>query len=370
MIRIPSAGGYDKLVYLPLKDGEYTQGANINLNQGIKEEDLVVVKTYACGVNYADVCIRWGLYESAKKFVGWPITPGFEFSGEIESKGENVKEFEIGQKVFGLSLFGAYSTRIRVPKQQIFKLPEKLDKYEAAGFLTVALTAWYGMFELARPRAGGKILVHSAAGGVGSMLVQLAKIAGCHVVGVVGASHKVDIVKQLGCDNVIDKSKENLWQAAKSISGGGYEVVFDANGVETLQDSYNNLAPGGRLVVYGFHSMLPKSSKSTSGAISFWQWMKLGWNYNCTPMFSPLRMTTENKSVMAFNLSFLFDRHDLLKESMAQLLHWEKQGTLKVGKVTKYPLKNVGTAHRELESGQTIGKLVLTMEENELSLEQ
>ena len=87
------------------------------------------------------------------------------------------------------------------------------------------------------------------------------------------------------------------------------------------------------------------------------------------PLFL-MQMTTENKSVMAFNLSFLFDRHELLKESMAQLLHWEKQGTLKVGKVTKYPLKNVGTAHRELESGQTIGKLVLTMEENELSLEQ
>ena len=84
-----------------------------------------------------------------------------------------------------------------------------------------------------------------------------------------------------------------------------------------------------------------------------------------------MQMTNENKSVMAFNLSFLLsDRHDLLKESMAQLLHWVTQGTLKVGKVTKYPLKDVGTAHRELESGQTVGKLVLTMEENELTLEQ
>ena len=77
-----------------------------------------------------------------------------------------------------------------------------------------------------------------------------------------------------------------------------------------------------------------------------------------------MQMTTENKSVMAFNLSFLFDRHELLKECMAQLLHWVKRGTLKVGKVTKCPLKDVGTAHRELESGQTVGKLVLSMEEN------
>ena len=198
MIQIPSAGGYDKLVYTPLSEGQYTEGANIKLNEDIKDEDLVIVKTYACGVNYADVCIRWGLYESAKKYVGWPITPGFEFSGEIESKGDNVKEFEIGQKVFGVSLFGAYSEHIRVPKHQVFPLPESFDKYEAAGFITVALTAWYGMCELARPRTGNWILVHSAAGGVGSMLVQLAKIHGCHVVGVVGATHKVELVNQLG----------------------------------------------------------------------------------------------------------------------------------------------------------------------------
>ena len=198
MIQIPSPGGYDKLIYKELAKDEYTEGANIKMDDGIKEDDLVVVKTYACGVNYADISIRWGLYESAKKFVGWPITPGFEFSGEIVSKGKNVTEFEIGQKVFGVSLFGAYSTRIRVPKHQIFPLPENLGENEAAGFLTVALTAWYGMFELARPRAEGWILVHSAAGGVGSMLVQLAKIHGCHVVGVVGGSHKVDLAKCLG----------------------------------------------------------------------------------------------------------------------------------------------------------------------------
>ena len=197
MIKIPSPGGYDKLVYTDLAEDQYTESANIKL-EDIKDEDLVVVKTYACGVNYADVCIRWGLYESAKKFVGWPITPGFEFSGEIESKGENVSNFKIGQKVCGLAVFGAYSKRIRVPKHQIFPLPENFDTNEAAGFLTAALTAWYGMFELARPRAGSWILVHSAAGGVGSMLVQLAKIHGCNVVGVVGASHKVDLVEQIG----------------------------------------------------------------------------------------------------------------------------------------------------------------------------
>ena len=80
----------------------------------------MIVRTFASGVNYADVCIRWGLYESAKKFVGWPITPGFEFSGEIISKGSNVDEFEVGQHVFGVSLFGGYSERIRVTPTATF----------------------------------------------------------------------------------------------------------------------------------------------------------------------------------------------------------------------------------------------------------
>lgn len=145
--------------------------------------------------------------------------------------------------------------------------------------------------------------------------------------------------------------------------------MFDANGVETLQESYNHLAPGGRLVVYGFHTMLPKSSDSSGGAIGLWQWLKVGWNYKSTPMFDPLKMTNENKSVMAFNLSFLFDRGDLLVESMSQLLHWVQQDMLKVSKVTTYPLKEAGKAHSDLESGQTVGKLVLTMDGFQLEMD-
>lgn len=201
MITISSPGGYENLEYKPLKDGQFTEGANIRL-KNIPEEDLVVIKTYGCGVNYADVCIRWGLYESAQQYVGWPITPGFEFSGKIISKGSNVNDLQVGQDVFGVSLFGSYSKMIKVPHNQLFPLPDKLNRYEAAGFPTVALTAWYGMFKLARPRPGSYVLVHSAAGGVGSTLVQLAKIAGCKVVGVVGASHKTEIAQQLGKNGI------------------------------------------------------------------------------------------------------------------------------------------------------------------------
>ena len=195
MIKIGSPGGYDKLEYRPFSPGMYAVGANVK-HSNIPEEDLVTVQTCAAGVNYADVCIRWGVYESAKKYVGWPITPGFEFSGKVIAKGSNVSELKCGENVFGLTMFGGYSEVIKVPKNQLFPLPKNLDLKQAAGFPTVAITAWYAMFDLARPRPGSWILVHSAAGGVGSMLVQMAKIAKCNVVGVVGGSHKVQVVKE------------------------------------------------------------------------------------------------------------------------------------------------------------------------------
>ena len=202
---------------------------------------------------------------------------GFEFSGKVMKIGQDVKKFKVGDLVFGITLFGAYSKRVQVPENQLVHLPtEKMSMSEAGGFFCVALTAWYAMFELCKLRKGDKILIHSAAGGVGSMLVQMGKIAGCHVTGVVGRAHKVEIVKNLGCDAVIDKSSEDLWIAARKHSGGsGFHAVFDANGVETLKQSYNNLAPGGRLITYGAHTMLPKLTADGSGYLSIWNWAKL-----------------------------------------------------------------------------------------------
>src|SRR5687767_7678641 len=176
---IPRAGGYDRLTLETQPDPT-------------PAPEEVVVTSEAIGVNYADCVIRMGLYASAKEFVGWPITPGFEFAGTVTAVGEGVSEFAPGAKVFGVTLFGGYSTHVVVPKRQLFLLPSRLEPAQAAGFPTVFLTAYYALFELAHPRPGANILVHSAAGGVGSALVQLGRIAGCRVVGVVGGAHKVE----------------------------------------------------------------------------------------------------------------------------------------------------------------------------------
>ena len=196
------------------------------------------------------------------------------------------------------------------------------------------------------------MLVHSAAGGVGSTLVQLARAAGCEVVGVVGASHKVDAARALGCQHVIDKSTEALWPRAEELSERGYDIILDANGVSTLGDSYRHLRPAGKLVVYGFASMLPKQGGRP-------RWLKLAWDWLRTPRFNPLELTTHSRSVLAFNLSYLFDRTDLMAEAMELMLRMLGDGRLKPPATTTYPLDEVARAHRDLESGQTVGKLVL-----------
>jgi NADPH:quinone reductase-like Zn-dependent oxidoreductase len=293
-----------------------------------------------------------GLYASAKHYVGYPITPGFEVAGIVLATGEQVTDLAPGTPVMAVTRFNGYATRLLARRHHVFRRPPRLSPEQAAAFPAVSLTAWFALFELAHPRARETLLVHSAAGGVGGMLVQLGRIAGCRVVGVVGGAHKVEAVQALGADAVIDKSSQDLWQEAERLAPEGYEIILDANGVATLGQSYRHLAPIGRLVVYGFHSMLPRHG-GVPGTL------RLAWNYWRTPRFSPFSLTTRNRSVLGFNLSFLFDRQHLMETGLRQLLQWLEEGKLAPPRVTVYPFDRVALAHRDLESGQTVGKLVL-----------
>lgn len=340
-IVIHRPGGYRRLQFQEFE----------NLTPGHHE---VLVKVSAAGVNFADIFIRLGLYKSARQFVGWPITPGFEFSGRVLECGQGVADLNQGDRVFGLTLFGAYATHLCVPRNQIF-LIAKDSKFTAdqwAAFPAVFVTAYHGLFQNFALRPGMKILVHSAAGGVGGALLQLGKIADCRMTGVVGATHKVHAVFDGGADRVIDKSKEDLWARAREIAPDGFDVVFDANGPATLKQSYQHLAPAGKLVAYGFHSML-----STHRGVA--NYFKLIWQYFRVPRWSPLKMTQANKSLMAFNLSFLFDRQDLLREAVQDLIKWVEEGKIKAPAIRPYPFEKVADAHRALESGATVGKLIL-----------
>ncbi len=317
-------------------------------------DNEVLVEVIAAGVNFADIFIRLGLYKSAKQYVGWPITPGFEFSGNVLQCGRKVSGITEGEVVFGLTRFGAYASHLCVPADQVYSIGpnSKFTAEQWAAFPAVFLTAYHGLFQNIVVRAGMKILVHSAAGGVGGALLQLGKIAGCRMFGVVGSSHKVDTALAFGADRVIDKSKEDLWTKAEAICPDGFDVVFDANGPATLKQSYRHLAPGGKLVSYGFHSML-----STRAGVA--NYIKLIYEYLRVPRWNPLTMTGDNKSLIAFNLSYLFHRLDLLEEAMGDLINWVEAGKIKAPALQIFPFEKVADAHRVLESGKTVGKLIL-----------
>ncbi len=338
-IVVHSAGGYD---HLKLETATVPQ----------PRAGEVRIDVRAIGVNYADAIVRMGLYASAKEFVGWPITPGFEVSGTIGALGAGVTDLAIGDEVFAVTRFGGYATHLAVDRRQVFRRPANVSFEQAAALPAVYMTAWYALFELAHPRKGARVLVHSAAGGVGGALVQMAKIAGCEVTGVVGKANKVATARTAGADHVIDKSTQNLWREAERISPDGFDLILDANGVATLGDSYKHLRRAGKLVVYGFHSMMPKTGGKPN-------WPKLAIDYLRTPRFSPLEMTNSSHSVLAFNLSYLFDRTDLMHEGLTQIVQWIGEGKLAAPPVVTYPLAEVARAHADIESGRTVGKLVL-----------
>ncbi|MGE0434589.1 MAG: zinc-binding dehydrogenase [Planctomycetota bacterium] len=310
----------------------------------------------AAGVNYADTSVRMGLYSSAKENVGWPITPGFEWAGKVDACGEGVSDLQIGADVYGVSLFGAYASHVVVPRYCVYPRPPSLALEQAGGFPAVALTAWYALCDLAHPRPGHTLLVHSAAGGVGGMLLQVGRALGCRTIGVVGAPHKVAVAESLGADVVIDKSREDLWARVKQESPpGGVHVALDANGVSTLWQSYVHMRKPGKLVCYGFSSMLPKRG----GRITLLGMLRLIRLYLRTPRFNPFKMSNSSKCVMCFNLSYMFEEQGLLEDGMTRLAGWLESGQLKPLPVQTYPLEQVGEAHRAIESGQTTGKLVL-----------
>jgi len=314
----------------------------------------VCVEVRAVGVNFADLVVRMGLYESAKKYVGWPIVPGFEIAGTVTAVGAEVGTFRPGDQVLGVTRFGGYVSRICLPEAQVQAMPAGLTHAQAATFPVAFLTAWYALHELCHLRKGHVVLVHSAAGGVGGALVQLAKRAECRVIAVVGASHKVDAVKALGASVVIDKSKEELWTAVERAAPAGCHVVLDANGSETLRKGYDHLCPTGRVIVYGFHSLMRRGSERLPLLQAALGWLRV-------PRFNPFNMVDRNVGVLAFNLSYLFDEIAMFGEAMGELGGALARGEIRCPEVTEVPFDDPARAHTLLHSGQTVGKVALVL---------
>ena len=160
----------------------------------------------------------------------------------------------------------------------------------------------------------------------------------------------------LGCDVVIDKSTQNLWKEVESVSPDGFSTIMDANGVSTLQQSYQHLAPTGCLIVFGFHTNLPMGC----AMLSPMQWIRMAQKMSSMPKFDPMDMTVDNRSVLGFNLSFFADETDMVSELFDQICIWLEQKQLRCLKVVTMPLQQIDKAHELIQSAKSIGKIVIT----------
>ena len=311
----------------------------------------VQVEVKACGINFADVSVRLGLYRAARDL--YPLCPGLEFAGVVKATGPGVEGFTPGNRVFGACRFGGYTTAINSPAEHLWPLPEAWSFERGATFPVAYLTAYYALHHVGHVRESDRVLIHSAAGGVGIALLHLLKMNGNMSVGVVGHSDKVDVAKEAGSTFVIDKGTQDLWQKAEELSPEGYDIILDANGASTLKGSYDHLAPTGRLLIYGFASMFPHSGRKNI--------LKLLWYYLKTPRFNPFDLTGANKTISGFNLIYLFDKVNLFRDFMQTLLIYDTEGQLPLAPITTFPFEDVVSAHKAIESGRSVGKLVLVV---------
>ena len=212
----------------------------------------LLVRVLAAAANFPDVLMCRGLYQVRPAL---PFTPGIELCGKVMELGTDVTGFAVGERVIGLSVLpaGGFAELALMDTATTFPAPGALDDAEAAAFYIGYQTGWFGLHRRAQLQAGETLLVHAAAGGVGSAAVQLGKAAGARVIGVVGGPEKAEVARSLGADVVVDRHTEDFVEVVKQVTGGrGADVVYDPVGGDAYQRSTKCVAFEGRILVVGF----------------------------------------------------------------------------------------------------------------------
>ncbi|HSB69428.1 MAG TPA: zinc-binding dehydrogenase [Candidatus Methylomirabilis sp.] len=323
-------------------------------------EARVLVK--AIGVNFADVFACLGLYSATPK---GDFVPGLEFAGVVEALGPAAtpsdahdaltRPMRTGDRVIGLTRFGAYATAVNLDLRYLRPVPPDWTFSDAAAFPVQGLTAWYGLVEVGGLTPGNTVLVQSAAGGVG--LNALAILAGfeARVVATVGRPAKRDFLVEcrgLTEGQVIVRDRRRfgaqLDGALASLGLDGFDLVLDAVGGPFFRPAYARIRPAGRYILYGAADFMPKGARPNH--------VRLALRYVQRPRLDPLQMMVENRSLMAFNLIWLWDQVDRLQRV------YDRLGALvskppHIGR--RFPFDEAPAALRYLQSGESIGKVVI-----------
>lgn len=331
-------GGYDK-VKLQVKKGKPALKAG-----------EVMVRVKACGLNFADLLARQGLYD---RLPSPPVTPGMECSGEIEAVGEEVTDRKVGDKVLVLNRCGLWQEVAVVPATHTFLIPEGMTFEEAAALPVNYITAYMMLFDFGNLRPNQSILIHSAAGGVGIAATQLCQtVKDVTVFGTASAS-KHETISQGGVTHCIDYRTRDYVEEVRKISPKGLDIVLDPLGGSDTHKAYNLLKPMGKLITYGAANMLAGQKKNLLAVAKTW--------YHQFSIHT-LSLIQNNKSVCGFHLGYLDGEVEVIQQAMTTILDLYRQGKIKPRIDSTYHLEQVGDAMRRMQERNNIGKVILITE--------
>jgi NADPH:quinone reductase-like Zn-dependent oxidoreductase len=321
-------------------------------NMKLIEQDLpdpagneVTVEVKCIGLNFADIFSILGLYKAAPKF---NLIPGLEFSGLVIKKGENVKEFSIGDRVYGATKFGGYVSHLNLDQSYLLKLPGDWTFEEGASFIVQSLTAYYALVVLGEVNQNKTVLIHSAAGGVGLNANRIAKKFSAFTIGTIGNKSKIELLKSEGYDKIIVRDKNIKKNIQEALGNRPLDIVLEAVGSKVFKISFNLLTHTGRIIVYGAGAYSTGNSSNNL--------FKLAYKFFTRPKVDPLRMIEQNRAVMAFNLIWIYEKGEYLRKLLDEVI---KLNLRKPIINHTYSFENLPDAVRALKSGKTTGKVVV-----------
>ena len=290
-----------------------------------------VVKVDAAGLNYIDVYFRSGLYKAE-----YPLTLGLEAGGTVTAVGANAHEVKVGDRVAYTGVPGAYAEYAVVPTARLVVLPGGVSTKQGAAAMLQGMTAHYLACSTYPLKKGDTCLVHAAAGGVGLLLCQMAKMRGARVIGTVSTDEKAKLAREAGADETIIYTRQDFEAEVKRLTDGkGLQVVYDAVGKDTWDKSLNSLAPRGLIALYG----------QSSGPIG---------------QIDPQILNTKGSLFLTRpSLNHHTASRDELQSRAGEVLGWIRDGKLRLRMEFAFPLKDAAEAHRALESRKTTGKVLL-----------
>jgi NADPH:quinone reductase len=291
----------------------------------------VRVKTAAAGLNFIDIYYRSGLYQQPRPFV-----PGSELAGTVDAVGSAVTGWAVGDRVATASALGSYAEYALVPAEKLVRVPDGIGLDVAAAVMLQGMTAHYLTTSTYPLQPGDSCLIHAAAGGVGLLLIQLAKRRGARVIGTVSSAAKAELAFAAGADEVVNYSEESFTARARAFSGGrGVDVVYDSVGASTADGSLDSLRPRGMFVSFG----------NASGPV---------------PPISPLQLSARGSLFMTRPVLFHYiATPEELAWRAGELFDWIAAGELQVRIDRRFPLEQAADAQIALAGRQTTGKVLI-----------